>query len=238
MLEDEQRAHDLKTIQARLGFQVQTLPLLDRALTHASTAAESDGPTYNYESLEFLGDAVLGLAVGHYLFDRQPDLTPGEYSRMRAGVVNRRCLARVAGRVGIAPFIRLGRGEELAGGRDRASLLADCMEAMIGAIYWDQGFEAAKGFVYKVFGPELDEILTAEPVWDYKSRLQHYCQAERIALPRFDVIRSEGPDHCKEFEVEVSIRGTPVGRGIGSSKKEAEQNAARVALMAEGVRVI
>jgi len=214
----------------RLGFVVYDLELLDRALTHASITAEQDSPAYDYESLEFLGDAVLGLAVAHYLFEHLPDSTPGEYSRMRASLVNRRSLARIGRELGVAPVIRLGKGEESAGGRQRTALLADCLEAMIGAVYLDQGWEAAHQFVVSVFEEEFEHATGAEVGWDYKSRLQHLCQAERIPLPQFEVVRSEGPDHKKEFEVEVYLRGEPAGRGTGLSKKEAEQNAARAAI--------
>ena len=156
---------------------------------------------------------------------------------MRAGLVNRRTLAKVAAAIDIAPTIRLGKGEEMSGGRARASLLADCIEAMIGAIYLDQGYTAAQEFIEEIFAKEMDKALTVAPVWDYKSRLQHHCQAERIPLPRFTVVRSEGPDHSKEFEIAVYLRGEAVGSGVGSSKKEAEQHAARAALEYEGVKV-
>ena len=154
---------------------------------------------------------------------------------MRAGLVNRRRLAKVAQELDIAPAILLGKGEELSGGRRRAALLADCLEALIGAVYLDQGWNAAQAFVQRVFAREIDQAACEEPVWDYKSRLQHHCQAIRAGLPRFVLVRSEGPDHLKQFEVEVLVRDRPAGRGTGFSKKEAEQNAAREALEAEGL---
>ncbi|MCP4642091.1 MAG: ribonuclease III [bacterium] len=237
MIDEVGRRDTLQTLIDRLEIEITDLELVDRALTHASIACEADEPTYDYESLEFLGDAALGLAVAHQLFEHVPDRTPGEYSRLRAGLVNRRTLARVAQELDIAHAIRLGKGEELSGGRMRAALLADCLEALIGALYLDQGWDAAAAFVARVFGGEVDRMLTAEPVWDFKSRLQHHCQAKRIGLPRFDLVRSEGPDHQKEFEVEVFLRNTAVGRGVGFSKKEAEQNAAREALAHEGVNI-
>jgi ribonuclease III len=218
-----------------LGLRMRSLALFDRALTHASAGSGMDDRIRNYEALEFLGDAVLGLAVAHDLYERVPDRTPGEYSRMRASVVNRRCLAHVAQKLDIAPAIRLGKGEELSGGRERAALLADCLEALIGAVYVDAGWRATRQFVSRTLQGELDRVHRMDSVWDYKSRLQHYCQAERIALPVFKVVRSEGPDHRKEFEVEVVVRGRPVGKGTGRSKKEAEQEAARAALEHEDV---
>jgi ribonuclease-3 len=234
MIEDGERLDELRALADRLGFQVDDLELMDCALTHASIACEASGPARDYESLEFVGDAALGLAIAHILFERVPDRTPGEYSRMRAALVNRRCLADIALTLGIAPTIRLGKGEELSGGRNRTALLADCLEALIGALYLDQGWEAARQFVARVFHEESERVVTAEPVWDFKSRLQHYCQAQRMALPRFKLVRAEGPDHRKEFEVEAVLRGDTVGRGTGLSKKEAEQKAARMALEHEG----
>jgi ribonuclease-3 len=235
MIDDSERAETLRVLSSRLDLDISDWSLLDRALTHASIFAEAQGPVRDYEPLEFLGDAVLNLAVAHYLYARVPDRTPGEYSRMRAGLVNRRCLARIADVLNIAPAIRIGKGEEMSGGRQRAALLADCIEAMVGALYLDRGWDAARDFVARVFQAEFRRELAADRMWDFKSRLQNYCQAEHIALPTFVVVRSEGPDHRKEFEVEVIIRGEPVGRGKGLTKKEAEQNAARAALERQGL---
>lgn len=231
------RAERLRVLATRIGLPIEDPALLNRALTHASVSADMDEPTRDYESLEFLGDAVLGLAIADRLYERMPDRTPGEYSRIRAGVVNRRCLAHIARRLDIAPAIRLGKGEELSGGRQRAALLADCLEAVIGALYLDRGWEAAREFVARVFDPELERELAAGKIWDFKSRLQNYCQGRHLALPIFTVVQSEGPDHRKQFEVEVTLRGEPAGRGRGSSKKEAEQDAARAALVREGIDV-
>ncbi len=233
MNDDIERAEILNQVAKRLGVSFTNFMLLDRALTHASMACEQDGPVSDYESLEFLGDAALSLAVAHTLFERAPGRTPGEYSRMRASVVSSRGLERVARRLALADAIRLGKGEEQAGGRNRSGLLEDCLEAVIGAVYLDQGWDAAQAFVQRVFEPELEDAIDSAGSWDYKSRLQHHCQALRIELPEFVLIRSEGPDHCKEFEVEVLLRGVPMGRGVGSSKKEAEQRAAREALQRE-----
>ncbi|MBN2311930.1 MAG: ribonuclease III [Candidatus Hydrogenedentes bacterium] len=237
MSDDRERAQELHALLDRLALRIRNVELVDRALTHASIGCETSQPARDYETLEFLGDAALGLAIAHELLERAPDRTPGEYSRMRAGLVNRKCLAKVAKGLDIAGAIRLGKGEELSGGRQRAALLADCLEALIGAVYLDRGWEYARAFVIRLFGDEVEQAVTAESVWDYKSRLQHFCQAERIGLPRFEVVRSEGPDHRKEFEVEVLLRDRPSGRGVGSSKKEAEQNAAREALAHEGQRL-
>lgn len=229
-MKDSKRIEALEGLSSRLAIAIRDFDLLDRALTHASIFSETQERVGDYESLEFLGDAVLGLAVAHHLYETAPERTPGEYSRMRAGIVNRRSLARVAQRLDIAPAIRLGKGEELSGGRGRISLLADCLEAMIGALYLDQGWDAAREFVVRALEEEIRREIACEKAWDFKSRLQNYCQAKHIALPIFTVVRSAGPDHRKEFEVEVVINGEPAGTGHGLSKKEAEQNAARAAL--------
>jgi ribonuclease-3 len=228
------RTAELRQLAERLGVSIHDVSLFDRALTHASVVAESIEVIHDYESLEFLGDAVLGLAVSHRLFEVLPDRTPGEYSRLRASLVNRRTVARVGQQLDLAPVIRLGKGEELSGGRDRSALVGDCLEALIGAIYLDGGWPEAQAFVNRTFEDEVLEAAKSNRLWDYKSRLQNYCQGERMSLPQFEVVGAVGPDHQKEFEVEVWLRGEPVGRGRGPSKKEAEQQAARAALEHEG----
>jgi len=237
MSEAAERAAELRAWASRVGIPMHDVDLYDRALTHASVVAEEQPVTADYEALEFLGDAVLGLAAAHHLFATMPNRTPGEYSRMRARLVNRQCVARVGQALEIAPLIRLGKGEELSGGRQRAALISDCMEAVIGALYLDSGWDAAQDFVVRVFREEFDAAVEEDVIWDYKSRLQNYCQSERIGLPRFEIVRSEGPDHSKEFEVEVHIREAPAGRGRGPSKKAAEQQAAREALEREGLSI-
>ena len=231
MDEVDSRSAELHALARRLQIEIKDWRLYDQALTHASIAGDADEEQVaNYESLEFLGDAVLGLVVSHYLFDYLPSRTPGEYSRMRASIINRRCVGRVAQRLDLGPAIRLGKGEEQSGGRNRLALLSDCMESLIGAIYLDQGWQYAHDFVVRAFKEELAECKHSGLTWDYKSRLQNVCQARRLDLPVFKVVRSEGPDHKKEFEVEVHIQRQALGWGIGKSKKEAEQRAARMAL--------
>jgi ribonuclease III len=232
--ETDERTVELRALSERLAIPMHDMVLFDRALTHASILAETGEPGMDYESLEFLGDAVLGLAVAHHLFETLPDRTPGEYSRMRAGLVNRKTVGRVGSELEIAAAIRLGKGEELSGGRQRVALVSDCLEALIGALYLDSGWEVSCDFVVRVFAAELDRAHRLDRVWDFKSRLQNHCQAERIDLPLFELVRSDGPDHQKEFEVQVLLRGAASGSGRGSSKKEAEQNAARAALENEG----
>ena len=214
-----------------MGVHPRDGALYKQALTHSSALAQGDahGPV-DYEPLEFLGDAALGLAAAAHLYEALPDRSPGEYSQLRAHVVNKRSLARVAERLELAPAIRLGKGEELSGGRQRAALLADCVEALIGAVYLDQGWEATSAMVQRLFAEPFEEAVNRPLNWDYKSQLQHLCQARQLALPEFAVVRQEGPDHRKEFEIEVYVEGQAAGRGSGPSKKEAEQQAAREAL--------
>lgn len=234
-MSSEDRSDELRALAGRLGIDIRDFALFDRALTHSSVSQDGpEGAGENYESLEFLGDAVLGLAVAHTLYEQAPGRGPGEYSQMRARVVNRHALAEVAKEVELAPAIRLGKGEEKTGGRQRAALLADCMEAVIGAVYLDRGWDAARECVERIFHTPLEKAYISTDTWDYRSRLQEYCQANRIPLPEFEVVRAEGPDHQKQFDVVVRLRETIVGRGTGSSKKEAEQNAAREALESEG----
>ncbi|MFP4173096.1 MAG: ribonuclease III [Candidatus Hydrogenedentota bacterium] len=225
----------VERVLRHLGVQVKDETLIEQALTHSSVTAQGDFPGRDYESLEFLGDAALGLAVADYLLEQLPGRSPGEYSQMRAHVVNRRRLAEVAEQIELGPAIRLGKGEEQSGGRNRPALLADCVEALIGAVYLDQGWETASAMVRRLFAGHFREALEQPLDWDYKSRLQQYCQGEQKGLPEFRVIQEEGPDHRKEFEVEVIIESQALGRGLGSSKKEAEQNAARAALQVMGV---
>ncbi|HDP35194.1 MAG TPA: ribonuclease III [Candidatus Hydrogenedentes bacterium] len=221
----------LKQFMERAGLSLSDYTLLDTALTHASyLAGREEQGIRHYESLEFLGDAVLGLAVAHYLFETLPGQAPGDYTKLRATVVNKNTVARVAGKLNIAPMIRLGKGEESIGGRRRNALLADSLEAVIGAVYLSVGWNASYEFIVGAFHEELSNVCSTPPAWDYKSMLQNYCQAQRYGLPRFEVISSTGPDHRKQFEVEVYINDESCGIGKGASKKQAEQNAAYQAL--------
>lgn len=231
----DDREAQLRELAAQLKVSLSDYSLLDTALTHASFLPGRETGVRDYESLEYVGDAVLGLAIAAYLFEQLPGRTPGDYTKLRAMVVNKNTVARVGRNLGIAPFIRLGKGEEGIGGRKRNALLADAMEAVIGAIFLAAGWEVAQEFVLRCFHEELVSVCTAPPTWDYKSILQNHCQAHRYGLPQFDVTRSSGPDHCKHFEVQVRIMDEICGAGEGRSKKEAEQNAAYQALNKMGV---
>lgn len=230
MLDEAGRDAALRAFAHEHGVDVGDVELFDRALTHASIAADGPDAPPDYESLEFLGDAVLGLAAAHYLFKTLPGLTPGEYTRLRAALVNRDSVARVGTQMNLAPLVRLGRGEEMSGGRHRRALIADCLEAFIGAVYLDSGWATARGFVERLFSAEFARAQVTAISGDSKSRLQEYCQARQWSLPEFVVVEESGPDHDKHFTIEVRVDGQPRGCGEGRSKKSAQQEAARAAL--------
>jgi ribonuclease III len=180
--------------------------------------------------MEFLGDAVQNLVVSEYLMKTCPDSTEGDLSRFRAAVVSEPALAAIARDIGLGSYILLGRGEEQTGGRDKGSLLANCLEALIASIYLDGGKEAAEAFIIRFFEDRIEKTCTSRGTTDYKTELQELCQERLRQLPEYRIASETGPDHQKQFEVEVRIKGRLSGRGIGSSKKEAEQRAAKEAL--------
>jgi ribonuclease-3 len=202
-------------------------PLLLRALTHRSYAYEHGGLPNN-ERLEFLGDSVLGLVVTDSLYAAHPDLAEGQLAKLRAAVVNMRALAEVARTMGLGEYIFLGRGEEGTGGRDKASILADTMEAVIAAVYLSGGLPAATTFVHRLLDPLLESSASLGAGLDWKTSLQELTASGSLGVPEYGVTE-EGPDHKKSFHAEVSVGSEVMGWGSGSSKKEAEQMAAEVA---------
>ncbi|TYP00123.1 RNAse III [Geothermobacter ehrlichii] len=222
---------NLEGFQQRLGYVFRDEGLLVKALTHKSYANEhrEEGAMDN-ERLEFLGDAVLDLAVSQIIFHRQPRLAEGEMTRVRAEVVSERSLAAVARRLGIGEHIRLGRGEELTGGREKDSLLADAVEAVLGAIFLDGGFDHADRAVRRWMAGQILEASKEKSGLDAKTRLQELLQAREGRLPRYVLKGTEGPDHARLYHVEVQFDGEPIGEGRGRTKKQAEQRAARQAL--------
>jgi ribonuclease-3 len=204
--------------------------LLVLALTHRSYAYENGGLPPN-ERLEFLGDAVLGLVVTDHLYRRHPDLPEGQLAKLRASVVNMMALAGVArdlGDGGLGAHLLLGRGEELTGGRDKASILADGLEAMIGAVYLAHGIDVARGLVHRLFDPLLEAAPLKGAGLDWKTSLQELTAAQGLGVPEYRV-DDEGPDHRKEFTATVYVGGRGLGSGGGKTKKEAEQKAAAAA---------
>ena len=222
------RAQDADTAVLLRDLQAQVSDgLLDRALTHRSFAYENGGLPTN-ERLEFLGDSVLGLIVTDTLFRRHPDLPEGNLAKLRAAVVNSRALAAVARGLGLGCYIRLGKGEEATGGRDKSSILADTLEAVIGAVYLDGGLDAADALVHRLFDPVIARSARLGAGLDWKTSLQELTAAEELGGPEY-LVDESGPDHQKSFRAVAKIGGQIYGEGEGRSKKEAEQQAAELA---------
>jgi len=221
--------HPLSDIQQRIAYTFNDVELLERSLTHKSYANENRVPYHN-ERMEFLGDAVLSLVVSEYLMKACPDSTEGDLSRLRAAVVSEPALAAVSREIGLGDYLLLGKGEEQTGGRNKDSLLADCLEALIASVYLDTGIDAAEAFVIRFFAAVINKTCTSGGSLDYKTELQELCQERLKLLPEYRIVSETGPDHQKQFEMEVWINGQLSGRGIGRSKKEAEQRSAREAL--------
>ncbi|MFC6878915.1 MULTISPECIES: ribonuclease III [Actinomadura] len=219
-------APDRAELSRALGVEV-TGDLLERALTHRSYAYENGGLPTN-ERLEFLGDSVLGLVVTDTLFRGHPDLPEGQLAKLRAAVVNMRALAGVARSLGVGAHIRLGRGEEGTGGRDKASILADTLEALIGAVYLDRGLDEASALVHRLFDALIARSAGLGAGLDWKTSLQELTAVEELGVPEYHVTES-GPDHQKTFRASVRVGGSTYGAGEGRSKKEAEQHAAEAA---------
>ena len=219
----------IKDLEAAIGYRFENITLLQNALTHSSYANERwHNSLMSNERLEFLGDSILGMVVAEYLYRTFPDRPEGELTRMRADMVCEQTLASVAGRIDLGRHLLLGNGEEQGGGRSRNSILADAVESVIAATFLDGGMAAARKFIQQF-------ILVEVPVTklhnvDYKTALQELVQQKKNQVLSYRLTGESGPDHDKRFEVEVSLNGTVVGMGSGSSKKRAEQDAARAAL--------
>ncbi len=244
------RESEIIALEESLGHQFQRRELLEQALTHSSQAREVEALGAgsgvpgggsrggDNEMLEFLGDAVLGLVTSEALFHRFPEFQEGHLSKLRAHLVGQRHLLRVAEQLQIGHYMRLGRGEEKSGGRNKASLLVDTLEAILAALYLDGGWPAARDFIVRVIvEPELANMkleTSAMPVMDFKSALQEALQAKGGPQPVYALVKEEGPEHKKTFTVEVRLpepaMGHFVGRAQGATKKRAEQEAARQAL--------
>jgi len=239
------KSREIMELEQSLGHHFQHRALLEQALTHSSQAREVEAAAPgtgasggDNEILEFLGDAVLGLVTSEALFHRFPKFQEGHLSKLRAHLVGQRHLLRVAEQLQIGHYMRLGRGEEKSGGRNKASLLVDALEAILAALYLDGGWVVARDFIIRVIvEPELAHMkleTSAIPVMDFKSALQEALQARGGAQPNYILVKEEGPEHQKTFTVEVRLLeaglGQFVGRAQGPTKKRAEQDAARQAL--------
>jgi ribonuclease III len=214
-------------LRSALGDPALDAELLDRALTHRSYAYENGGLPTN-ERLEFLGDSVLGVVVTETLYRTHPDLSEGRLAKLRAAVVNARALAEVARTIGLGEHIKLGRGEETTGGREKASILSDTVEAVIGAIHLSGGLEAAADVVHLLFDPLMEAAAAMGAGLDWKTSLQELAAEHQLGVPDY-VIEDDGPDHMKTFTAQVRVGDSLYGHGTGRSKKEAEQAAAQTA---------
>ena len=216
--------------QDRLGFRFRDEGLLRVALTHPSVAHESGGPVEHNQRLEFLGDAVLQLVLTRELYEKFPAFDEGPLTKARAKLVNRRTLAEHARALGLGAHLILGRGEETHGGRERPSTLADAFEALLGAIFLDGGFDAAREFTLREFGGAFSKVSVLPTIENPKGELQELLQARSPEAPEYRVVSATGPDHDRVFECTVHHGGVELARGSGKSKKAAESDAALAAL--------
>ncbi|MDO9041145.1 MAG: ribonuclease III [Desulfocapsaceae bacterium] len=222
---------DLSSFEQILGYRFTDLRLLQRALVHASFAFENSFPGHNNETLEFLGDAVLDLVVGHTLYQRFPAMREGELTKLRSALVNETHLATMARDVELGRFLCLGKGEDASNGRSKSSILACAYEAVVGAVFEDGGYETVQDLVLRFFVPAFEVKREELLIADAKSRLQEVLQEKFNEAPSYRVDMEEGPSHQKMFTVSVIFRDIVLGTGTASSKKEAEQRAAAVALV-------
>jgi ribonuclease-3 len=226
---------ELEPLERRIGYRFKDRGLLEHALTHRSRVHEdASGGVFDNESMEFLGDSILGFAIADMLFRQFPQHNEGQKSKLKASIVSAASLARLGDKISLGEFLILGRGEEKTGGRQKHALIADCYEALIAAIYLDGGIEPAKGFIERQFAELIQEARRtgahAAFTEDYKSALQEWLQSHDRGLPAYRLAAEIGPAHRRRFDVEVVVNGIPVARAEGRSKKEAAQAAARLAL--------
>ena len=222
---------ELASLQQILGIRFKEPSLLEQALIHSSYVNENPGaaPTSN-ERLEFLGDAVLGMIVAQKLYQDLPNSAEGELTKLRSALVRRSALASLARDIGLSDYLYLGKGEEASGGRHKPANLAGAMEAVIAAIFLDQGWDATRDFILSLFDTELKRLARQGAGIDYKSQLQHLIQSRQQETPVYRIIEAIGPDHDRRFTAEVRVGNTVLARGYGKSKKLAEAEAACSAL--------
>ena len=222
----------MEALQNNIGYHFKNPQLLSRALTHSSYANEYNLAAGDNERLEFLGDSVLGFITAEYLFSNHRDFPEGELTKLRAYAVCETSLYSYAQEIELGKYLKLGKGEERTGGRERPSVLSDAFEAVIAAIYFDGGIDEAKKFVLRFVVPYVE----AKPTFkDYKTALQEVVQQNHGEALEYVLVSESGPDHNKRFEIEVHLNSNVLGRGVGGSKKKAEQNAAKEALELMGL---
>ena len=221
----------MQELEQKLGYTFKNPALLSEALSHSSYANEHRSAHLNSnERLEFLGDSVLGFVTAEYLFARHPDLPEGDLTRIRAALVCEQSLYEVARQLDLGSYLKLGRGEESGGGRERTSILADATEAVFAAVYLDGGIQAASSLIHRVLLDSAKEEAVEERRRDFKTALQELVQRQADQVLTYRMVGEQGPDHAKVFMAEVLLNGEAIGSGSGRSKKEAEQSAARAAL--------
>lgn len=229
---DAERLDILKQLAVNLGYEFSDYEVLEQALSHSSYYHENADCGQSNERLEFLGDAVLELVVTQALFEEFEQANEGQLSRARSSLVNEMRLAEAARAIELGPCLLLGKGEQNQGGKDKNSILADAMEALIAAVYIDGGLEAAREMVHSLLGPLDQAPVDRARRRDYKTRLQEHVQDQLRVTPRYHTVGEHGPDHDKTFSVDIEVDGKVLATGEGKSKKEAEQNAAREGLKA------
>lgn len=220
----------LNKLEKIIQISFSNKQLLKQALVHKSYANEANNNVANNERLEFLGDSVLDLAVSSYLYDNFSQHPEGKLAKMRAVLVSENMLAQKAGEIQLGAFLLLGRGEENTGGRERKSILADTLEALLGAIYLDKDYYFCEKFILNFFTENFKSVARGEYIKDYKTKLQEFIQQDNLERPEYSVLKVTGPDHNKTFTIGVLFKGKQLGTGTASSKKEAQQKAARSAL--------
>lgn len=232
---ESEKAASLKPLSRIISYRFQDIELLKQALTHRSYMHESSEGICSNERLEFLGDAVLGLIVTEELYRRYPERSEGDLTKLKTVLVNGEMLAKQAEKIGLGRFMFLGSGEEGSGGRARPSLLSDAFEALLGAIYLDGDLSECRRFLSRFLFQDMDHVLDQSLFKNYKSRLLEHVQGMGMDKPEYRILKETGPDHKKEFTVEVRIQGRLMGKGRGFSKKRAEQAAARQAIESLGL---
>ena len=231
-----ERKKELHLFQKHAHARFRSLELLNLAFSHRSFANEQGGAVDNNEKLEFFGDSVLGLVVTEYLVTALPDKTEGDMAKIKSHVVSEESLAEIGRILRLDNFILIGKGEEYSGGRSKKALIADAMEAIIGAYYLDSGFKAVRTFIRDLLIPQINKVLEDRHKKDYKTLLQEYVQKRFRSYPRYRIVHRKGPDHNRTFWIEVAIGKRTYGPGTGKNKKEAEQQAAGIAYKALGER--
>jgi len=225
-----------RELAQNLGLNFSDYLLLSRALTHRSYLNEHPEAIEDNERLEFLGDAILDFLVGAWLYNRFPEMAEGALTRLRSALVRTETLADFAQTIDLGSAMRLGRGEAESGGRERSALLCATFEALVGALYLDQGIEAVTEFVEPLLDSVADQIISSGRTQDPKSRLQEWTQSRGLGAPTYHTVAATGPDHAKIFDVEVMINGSVHGRGTGNSKQAAAKAAAREAIKVLGIQ--